>query len=146
MKAPNPQGRHDRTTRLMTAGRCGTDVDSNRLGVIRLLRGKRGRPSRAPNIWATWLPRLLTGENSCEWAVWFKAHYQDWTRTPSEFNQAEWMLNHTALLNKRKADWKHGGFDVKHRGTEQLPASGQVRHAGGPARPDHAAGRPSGHS
>ena len=65
-----------------------------------------------PYIWATWLPRLLTGENSCEWAVWFKAHYQDWARTPSEFNQAEWLLNHTALLNKRKADCKHGGFDV----------------------------------
>ena len=35
-----------------------------------------------PYIWATWLPRLLIGENSCEWAVWFKAHYQDWTRGP----------------------------------------------------------------
>ena len=65
-----------------------------------------------PYIWATWLPRLLTGENSCKWTVWFKAHYQDWTRTPSEFNHAECMLNHTALLNKRKADWKNGGFDV----------------------------------
>ena len=28
------------------------------------------------------LPKLLTGENSCEWAVWFKAHHQDWTRRP----------------------------------------------------------------
>ena len=35
-----------------------------------------------PYLWATWLPRLLTGENSCEWAVWFKAHHQDWTRRP----------------------------------------------------------------
>ena len=65
-----------------------------------------------PYIWATWLPRLLTGENSCEWAVWFNAHRQNWTKVPSDFNQAEWMLNHTALLNKRKANWKHGGFDV----------------------------------
>ena len=37
-------------------------------------------PRDFPYIWATWLPRLLTGENSCEWAVWFKAHHQDWTR------------------------------------------------------------------
>ena len=78
-----------------------------------------------PYIWATWLPRLLTGENSCEWAVWFKAHYQDWTRTPSEFNQAEWMLNHTALLNKRKANWHHGGFDVNTEG--QKASSSKVR-------------------
>ena len=78
-----------------------------------------------PYIWATWLPRLLTGENSCEWAVWFKAHYQDWTRTPSEFNQAEWMLNHTALLNKRKANWKHGGFDVNIEGQNSFQLQGR---------------------
>ena len=35
-----------------------------------------------PYVWATWLPRLLTGENSCEWAIWFKAHYQDWAQGP----------------------------------------------------------------
>ena len=78
-----------------------------------------------PYIWTTWLPRLLTGENSCEWAIWFKAHYQDWTRTPSEFNQAEWMLNHTALLNKRKANWKHGGFDVNIEGQNSFQLQGR---------------------
>ena len=78
-----------------------------------------------PYIWAAWLPRLLTGENSCEWAVWFKAHYQDWTRTPSEFNQAEWMLNHTALLNKRKANWRHGGFDVNIEGQNSFQLQGR---------------------
>ena len=65
-----------------------------------------------PYIWATWLPRLLIGENSCEWAVWFKAHHQDWAKVPSEFNQAEWMLNHTALLNERITNWEVGGFYV----------------------------------
>ena len=58
-----------------------------------------------PYIWATWLPRLLTGENSCEWAVWFKAHYQDWTKPPSDFDQAQWLMRHTALLNEQKAQW-----------------------------------------
>ena len=59
-----------------------------------------------PYIWATWLPRLLTGENSCEWTAWFKAHHRNWTRTPSDFNQAQWLLDHTALLNKQRA----GGY------------------------------------
>ena len=69
--------------------------------------------SRAkPYIWATWLPTLLTGENSCEWTAWFKAHHRNWTRTPSESNQAQWMLNHTALLNERITNWEVGGFDV----------------------------------
>ena len=70
--------------------------------------------SRAkPYIWATWLPRLLTGERSCEWAIWFKAHYQDWAKPPSDFNQAQWMLNHTALLNERRANWEVGGYTVE---------------------------------
>ena len=56
-------------------------------------------------IWTTWLPRLLTGENSCEWAIWFKAHFQDWTKPPSDSNQAEWLMRHTALLNEQKAQW-----------------------------------------
>ena len=74
-----------------------------------------------PYICATW----LTGENSCEWAVWFKAHYQDWAKVPSDFNQAEWMLNHTALLNKRKANWKHGGFDVNIEGQNSFELHGR---------------------
>ncbi len=69
-----------------------------------------------PYIWTTWLPRLLTGENSCEWAIWFKAHYQDWDRAPSDFNQAQWMLNHTALLNERRANWEVGGYSVEVEG------------------------------
>ena len=28
-----------------------------------------------PYLWVTWLPRLLSGESSCEWASWFKAHH-----------------------------------------------------------------------
>ena len=59
-----------------------------------------------PYMWATWLPKLLTGENSCEWTAWFKAHHRNWTRTPSDFNQAQWLLDHTALLNKQRA----GGY------------------------------------
>ena len=65
-----------------------------------------------PYIWATWLPRLLTGENSCEWAIWFKAHHQDWARVASDFNQAQWLLDHTALVNERISNWTAGGYDV----------------------------------
>ena len=66
-----------------------------------------------PYIWATWLPRLLTGENSCEWAIWFKAHYQDWDRVPSDFDQAEWLRRHTTLLNEQRDLWLERGYDVR---------------------------------
>ncbi len=65
-----------------------------------------------PYIWATWLPRLLTGENSCEWAVWFKAHYVEWTRQSSDFDQAEWLMRHTALLNHQRQEWEDDGHHV----------------------------------
>ena len=47
-----------------------------------------------PYICATWLPRLLTGENSCEWAVWFKAHDLNWDRAHSDFDQSRWLISH----------------------------------------------------
>ena len=66
-----------------------------------------------PYIWATWLPRLLTGERSSEWAVWFKPHHQAWTREPSDFNQADCLARHTQLLNERRHQWIQSGYDIR---------------------------------
>ena len=87
-----------------------------------------------PYIWATWLPRLLTGENSCEWAVWFKAHHRDWSRQPSDFNQAQWLLAHTALLNERRANWEVGGFDINVEAQNRFELRGKTATLAG--RPD----------
>ena len=73
-------------------------------------------PRETPYIWATWLPRLLTRENSCEWAVWLKARQQNRTRAPSGFNQAQWMLNYTTPLNTRLANWEVGGYSTDIEG------------------------------
>ena len=35
------------------------------------------------------------------------------------------MLNHTALLNKRKANWKHGGFDANIEGQNSFQLRGR---------------------
>ena len=82
-------------------------------------------PRKTPYICATWLPRLLTSENSCEWAIWFKAHHQDWTKVPSDFNQAQWILNHTALLNKRKAEWELSHYSVAIEGQNSFQLRGR---------------------
>ena len=87
-----------------------------------------------PYVWTTWLPRLLTGENSCEWAVWFKAHYQDWTRQPSDFDQAQWLLDHTALVNERIRNWEVGGSDVDVEGQNRFELRGRTATLAG--RPD----------
>ena len=65
-----------------------------------------------PYIWVTTLAKLLTGENSCEWAGWFKAHYRGWTKPPSDFDSATWMLEHTALVNRERESLENIGYDV----------------------------------
>ena len=70
------------------------------------------RPRESPYIWATWLARLLAGEASCEWASWFRSHYQDWAKPPSDFNSTQWMLDHTALVNKERESREKLGYTV----------------------------------
>ena len=54
-----------------------------------------------PYIWVTWLTKLLVGENSCEWAAWFRSRHEIWSyeKVQSTFDATTWQLNHTALLN-----------------------------------------------
>ena len=88
----------------------------------------------SPYIWATWLPKLLTGEQSCQWAVWVKAHYQDLPRQLTDFNQAEWLMQHTALLNAQKAKWEQQGHAVCVEGQNAFRLRGQSATLGG--KPD----------
>ena len=87
-----------------------------------------------PYIWTTWLPRLLTRENSCEWAIWFKAHHQNWAKVPPDFNQAEWMLNHTSLPNEKKSQWEARRQKVYVEGQNSFRLRGQSATLAG--RPD----------
>ena len=55
----------------------------------------------SPYIWVTWLTKLLVGENSCEWAAWFRSRYESssYATVPSDFGVTGWQLKHTALPN-----------------------------------------------
>ena len=68
--------------------------------------------TRGPYIWATTLAKLLTGENSREWAGWFKAHHQNWTKPPSDFDSTTWMLEHTALVNQERDSLERFSYHV----------------------------------
>ena len=70
------------------------------------------RPRESPYIWATWIARLLAGENHCEWAGWFRANHQDWTKLPSDFNSTQWMLDHTDLVNRARESRVALGYEV----------------------------------
>ena len=79
----------------------------------------------APFIWVTWLARLLAGESSCEWAGWFRSHYQDWTKPPSDFDQARWMLEHTALVKKERKSRGKLGYTVFTEGQNAFRLRGR---------------------
>ena len=65
-----------------------------------------------PYIWVTSLAKLLTGEASCEWASWFKAHHRNWQKPPSDFDSTKWMVDHTTLVNRERDCLENIGYDV----------------------------------
>lgn len=60
-------------------------------------------------IWVTWLPRLMTGEMTCEWALWLKANYEYYERIPSDFDAASWQIEHTKLLRVLRIERQEAG-------------------------------------
>ena len=79
-----------------------------------------------PYIWVTWLTKLLVGENSCEWAAWFRTHYQDYQTVPDDFDSTAWQIKHTDLLNRVTADLEAKGQQVFTEGQNRFILRGNV--------------------
>jgi hypothetical protein len=92
---------------------------------------KEERPN--PYIWVTWLTKIMTGENQCRWASWFRSHYKA-DKVPSDFDLAAWTAEHNLLLQRRKEELKSKGFTVyiedqnsfKLRGKTGIEVSGKA--------------------
>ena len=67
-----------------------------------------------PYIWATWLSRLLSGGDWCEWRAWFQAHhYSDsWIRAETGFDSARWKMEHSRLLWESREGLEYDGYTV----------------------------------
>ena len=89
-----------------------------------------------PYIWATWLTKLLAGEDSCEWNSWFKSQYdsKSWEKAPSGFDLAQWQIRHTALLHRCAEDYRQQGYAVTLEGQNQITLQGQAATVSG--KPD----------
>ncbi|SRR6266852_5457281 len=62
-------------------------------------------------IWVTWVSKVMAGEQSCEWASWFKAH-NTYAKLPSDFNQAGWTIEHTRKLRELQVERRKLGEQV----------------------------------
>lgn len=59
-------------------------------------------------VWITWLSKVMAGEQSCEWASWFKAHHT-YEKLPSDFDVAAWSIDHTRCLRELHIERKKVG-------------------------------------
>jgi len=62
-------------------------------------------------IWVTWLPKLMIGEVSCIWSIWFKTRYK-YEKIPSGFDQAKWKITHNRMLHELKSRREQAGEKV----------------------------------
>ena len=82
------------------------------------------RPS--PYIHVGWLKKLLVGDDSCVWASWFKSHYRDYPKMPSDFILASWKIDHTAMLTALREELVSQGKDVYLEGQNQFWLTGKT--------------------
>jgi hypothetical protein len=64
-----------------------------------------------PFVSVSWIKRLLAGENSCEFAAWFKAHFQGYKKA-KEFDNPGWQVDHAELVRATRKRLIDGGYRV----------------------------------
>ena len=86
-----------------------------------------------PYFWVTWLTKLLAGENSCEWATWFRARHESgsWEQVPGDFDRAGWQMAHTAMVNEARGRWEELGYEVFTERQNSLRLRGESGTLGG---------------
>ena len=89
--------------------------------------------SSGPYIWVTWLTKLLVGENSFEWASWFKAQHESgsWNKLPSDIDFTKWKIRHTEALNGIRDELKTQRFSVSLEGQNKFSLRGGTAVLGG---------------
>ena len=90
----------------------------------------------SPYIWVTWLTKLLAGENSCEWAAWFRSQHEGWSweKVAGTFDLVGWQLKHTARLNESREHWEERGYTVFTENQNRFTLRGKTASLGG--KPD----------
>lgn len=65
-----------------------------------------------PNIWVTALSKLLSGDASCEWCAWFKAHFVKFEQVKDDFDSVAYKMNHAALVRATRDEFERNGWTV----------------------------------
>lgn len=84
----------------------------------------------SPYIWVTWLASLLSGDNHCEWAAWFRAHHHH-DKRPSTFDEVKWRAAHNQMLRERVDALRQENYEVFIEAQNRFNLKGRVATVGG---------------
>ena len=84
-------------------------------------------------IWVTWITGLLAADKQCEWSAWFRAHFQDFAKVPSDFNLSAWKAAHGEMVRTRAEALRGGGWDVYVEDQNKFTLPGSAATLGGVA-------------
>ena len=79
-------------------------------------------------VWITWVNRLISGEDYCEWSSWFKSNYEgnSYRKEPSSFDAANWHIEHTTLLQNTRQRFENEGYKVFIQNQNAIKLQGQT--------------------
>jgi RecB family exonuclease len=80
-------------------------------------------PRSNPYVYVTWLTKQMSGEESCRWKLWFKAH-NTYAKAPSDFDLARWTADHTQVLHARANELREQGYAVYLEGQNDFKLEG----------------------
>lgn len=91
---------------------------------------------RKPYVWASWITKLIAGEEKCWFKAWYKAlhRYEKLLDPERESFLAQWTKTHDAMTKKRAARMKADDWVVKAEDEGQFTLSGKNADLGG--KPD----------
>jgi len=84
-------------------------------------------------LWPTWITGLLSGDNHCQWAAWFRAHFK-YDKEPSRsFDFAAWSSEHDDLVRRRVMELTADGWLCYVEDQNKFTLCGQTATLGGKA-------------
>jgi hypothetical protein len=83
-------------------------------------------PRREPYIWATWITKILAGEQNCQWQSWFKAHYSDFAKQQRSNDLVEWTAKHGEMVRRRADELRAKGYAVYVEDQNKFTLKGRV--------------------
>ncbi len=78
-----------------------------------------------PGVWVTWATKILSGQNQCVWAAWFKARYK-YDKRKGDFDPEAWGADHDTMVKQRQGEFEIHGAKVRVENQNWLRVEGET--------------------